>query len=414
MKILLDSCFEPLSTMNEFTIKPAYEARRAGRSWLNTQNAYTDDLFQYKTFLNILEIEEPDVVLDDLQNFGACFTEGISVRTRQKFATSTGYRRFGTAVRYHRFRIHKGLASAVSLSELSSVGGYQNGILRADPDSPYAGMPKDIEPSDKMHPFLDGEWEKVFDRLGPASTSCVTSSRRDRLASELSMISGMRIDEVCSLTVLQITNLARHVDPAQPSKLIRLWITKTKGLKPGYVFLPSFLVARLLEYISGERQIAVDRANLVRGDHEPTTMLFVNDVRSNHITAGNPLTTDTLSRAFSNACIAAGLYHLEECYVLDEAGEPIVSANGANLSEMKVVADHTFHDLRHTFAMLTYMDMAKSGREDPWKFVSSRLRHASIITTLRSYLRWLDRGEQFLSNSLMDTYRRIDTVGGSA
>ena len=411
VKILLDGNFHPLSTMNEFTIGSAFRKRRAGKSWKNTQNAYSDDCYQYKTFLLALDLDECDVVLDDIKEFGHCFTDGVSVRTRRKFQPATAYRRFGTAIRYHRFRIFKGLPSAVSLAELLIKGSFQDGKLRADPDSVYRELPYDADAADKIHPFLNESWRLVFDRMGPEVGDTATRSRRDRLACETSLITGMRIDEICSLTVHQILSLARHVDPARPSKLISLHITKTKGLKPGQVFLPSFLIEQLIYYIKGEREAAIDRACSVRANYEPTPNLFVNDIKSNHVAAGNPLSPDTLSRAFSDACVSVGFSHEVDCFVLDDKGLPLISSSGRNIIERRIVSDHTFHDLRHTFAMLTYIDSARSGGQEPWQTVCTRLRHSSILTTLRSYLRWLDRAEQEVSNELMRTYRRIEEIG---
>lgn len=252
---------------------------------------------------------------------------------------------------------------------------------------------------------------KIFECLGPAPEEKNEAARRDRLASETSLITGMRIDEVCSLTVQQIINLERHVDPEQPSKLIPLQITKTKGLKPGFVYLPSFLVEQILKYIRGERQLVIDRAQKVRGNFEQSKNLFVSDLRSNYTDAGNPLTADSLSRRFTRACIAAGMYSIVPKHVLDEAGNPLLSASGENVVATDIVADHTFHDLRHTFAMLTYQDCARSGNNEPWKTVQVRLRHESILTTLRSYLRWLDRIEENLSDNLMRFFGMIDTIG---
>ncbi|UHS56289.1 tyrosine-type recombinase/integrase [Agrobacterium vaccinii] len=411
IKILIDSDFNPLSDMNEFTLKPADRKRRAGKSWLNTQNAYADDLYQYKVFLIAVELDEADVTLADLEDYGSCFLGGISIKTRQKFKISTAYRRHGTAVRYHKQRIFWGLPSSVSLNELTSQGGFRDGIIRSDPDSPYAWLPKDVDAADKIHPILNGSWMKIFECLGPAPEEKNEAARRDRLASETSLITGMRIDEVCSLTVQQIINLERHVDPEQPSKLIPLQITKTKGLKPGFVYLPSFLVEQMLKYIRVERQVVIDRAQKVRGNFEQTQNLFVSDLRSNYTDAGNPLTADTLSRRFTRACIAAGMYSSVYKHVLDEAGNPLLSASGENVVTTDIVADHTFHDLRHTFAMLTYQDCARSGKNEPWKTVQVRLRHESILTTLRSYLRWLDRIEETLSDNMMRFFGMIDTIG---
>lgn len=347
-KVLLDDV-TPLTTMNEFTLARADIARRLGRSWENTQNSYADDLYQYKTFLQAIGVEEPDVTREVLVAYAACFTGGVSVRTRGKFAPSTVHRRFGTTVRYHRFRNRKGLRSSVTETELSSLGRWErDGTRYKDPNSLYAKLPQDLAADDKIHPINDDDRRRIFDCLGPPANSEIKgASRRDRLAAETAVLTGMRIDEICSLTTIQILNLARQVDPTRPSKLIELRLTETKGLKPGTVYLPSYLVKLLLEYIRTERQNAIDHAAAVRyptGSSHYCEYLFVNGLTANNRDVGNRLTTDTLSRAFSSACTAAGIVTYVNLYVLDLEGRPLKDERDRNVLERVQKNAHTFHD----------------------------------------------------------------------
>lgn len=413
VKILLDDDLNPLTTMNEFTLSHADKARRMGKSWKKTENSYTEDLHQYKTYLIAIGIEECDVTLPVIEGFASCFAQGVSVRTRQGFAPSTIYRRFGTAIRYHRYRIQKGLPSAVSEGELSSSGGYISGFLAKDPNSPYAALPKDSGATDKIHPIQDTDRKRIFDHLGPSADSKAAYPRRDRLAAETSLVTGMRIDEICSLTVLQILNLARHVDPQRPSKLVPLLITKTKGLRPGMVYLPSHLVEQLLKYIETERRQAIDRATVLRypcGSRHNCEALFVNGVTANRRDVGNALKPDTLSRVFSSACIAVGVTRTAMLYVLDAEGRPILGPSGEYAYEFGKQAAHTFHDLRHTFAVTLYLDCARVGQDEPWNKVSKRLRHTNVLTTVNEYLSWVDTNEEFLSDAFMKVLEDIDQV----
>ena len=128
---------------------------------------------------------------------------------------------------------------------------------------------------------------------------------RDRLAAELSVSTGLRVDEVAKLTVFQILDLPVGGDP---ERFTTMHVTKTKRLVERDVNVPNYLIPDLHAYIDGERKecIAVARRYWLKKKSDEPKVLFVNgvDARQN---AGKPVGADTLSDAFRRAVIKAGL-----------------------------------------------------------------------------------------------------------
>lgn len=401
MKIIFGPDAEPLSNMNEFTAEKADRARRAGKSWLNTQNAYTDDLYQFATFMHVRGLREDEVIVDDLEEFSFCLNEAISVKTKKRLKPATVKRRVATVARYFRFRIAKGLPTQIPLAQITSLlkDGFKQ-FRAGSKSSVYELTPRDAPPNEKISPFFGAELSKVLEQLGPLTNKLVNKSCRDRLASEVSYATGMRLDEVCSLTIAQILELARHVDKDDPYKSIGLWLSKTKGLKPGEVFLPSMLVEHLLAYIRGERsEVVAEAERLAPGQNRDRGRLFLNGLGSNHRDLGRPLQPDTLSRRFSAAVYDAGLVIRDETFTLDEHGSPITLPDGSYAMIVRLINCHSYHDLRHTFAVENYYAGIAVGEKEPWKKVQVRLRHASLKTTTDIYLKWVEKREEVISDA---------------
>lgn len=412
MRIIFDPACRPISNMNEFTIEKAYRARRAGKSWLNTQNSYADDLYQFATYMHVRGLCEDEVMIEDLEEFSFCLIDAISVKTKKKLTPATVKRRVGTVARFFRWRIGKGLPSRVGLDQVTAV--LKTGLpwTQAVRDHRlYNLTPEDLPSSEKISPFFGGELQKVLDKLGPPAERSCDRPRRDRLAAEVSYATGMRLDEVCSLNVRQILDIAHYVDEHDPYKSIGLRLSKTKGLRPGEVFLPSALVLEILKYISGEREETVALAGgLSPNDSRDCGRLFLNGVDANHRDIGKPMKGDTLSRRFSKAVFDAGLVVREELFKLDDAGIPIVRSDGAYATTVRQINSHTFHDLRHTFAVNRYLAGIAVGEKEPWKKVQVLLRHRSLKTTTDIYLRWVETKEEIISDAHHAALRAIYSV----
>ena len=47
---------------------------------------------------------------------------------------------------------------------------------------------------------------------------------------------------------------------------------------------------------------------------------------------------------------------------------------------------HSIHDLRHTYAVLTYHAERANGNAEPWKKIQAQLGHRNLQTTIDTYL----------------------------
>jgi integrase/recombinase XerC len=250
--------------------------------------------------------------------------------------------------------------------------------IAVDPGTPRSTR----RPGVKVRPLMGGDpkhpsFPRIARHLGPLpsergaddSTSC-----RDRLAAELSVSTGLRVDEVAKLTVFQILDLPVGGDP---ERFTTMHVTWTKRLVERDVNVPNYLIPDLHAYIDGERKecIAVARRHWLKKKSDEAKVLFVNGVDAQQ-NAGKPVAADTLSDAFRRAVIKAGLT------------EWVTKTDPDTGAVRQVrVPRHRYHDLRHTYALWTYHALVEQGISEPWKIIQSLLGHAHLSTTLDTYLR---------------------------
>ena len=217
----------------------------------------------------------------------------------------------------------------------------------------------------------------------------------------MGLVAGLRVDEVASLEAHQILDLCppswenHDLGPA-----VVLHLTKTKGLVPRSVFLPTWLVREFDLYIRNERAEAIELfANSSRRRRKPPTALFVNGARA-RAHAGKKITTDTLHEAFHRAVLDAGLV------------EHVVKTDpDTNQQRLEKQVRHSFHDLRHTFAVQTYWYEHLRGNREPWKIVQARLGHKHLATTLKYYLSVVEMYEAAVSDRMFAFARSLADTG---
>lgn len=71
------------------------------------------------------------------------------------------------------------------------------------------------------------------------------------------------------------------------------------------------------------------------------------------------------------------------------------------------VAKHSFHDLRHTFAIWLYRAEANAGNAEPWKTIQIRLGHAQLETTLNTYLKTAELERASFSSQVYAEIKRM-------
>jgi integrase/recombinase XerC len=261
------------------------------------------------------------------------------------------------------------------------------------------GMPRsNTRAGDKIRPLIweEGLFGRICLSLGPLPSErseLDPRSSRDRLSSESSVGTGMRVDEVANVTVLQVLALPVDVDP---EGFTVMHIKKTKGLVERDILWPNFVIPELHGYIDGERNecLAAARRYWLKNKKDEPVNLFLNreDAGRN---AGRPATADTLSGAFSTAVVAAGI--VEQVQKIDpDSGHVYYSP----------CPRHSFHDLRHSFAVLTYHALVELGISEPWKIIQDLLGHRNLATTIETYLRVVNVEKARVADAMYRTIRK--------
>lgn len=259
--------------------------------------------------------------------------------------------------------------------------------------------------SNEVRALSAEEWSMVAKKLGPLPTELNETGRksRDRLAAELSCSTGLRVDEVAHVSMNQVLDLdakwRRLTEDERQANYVELYVTKTKGLVPRTVLVPAYLIPELMLYIENERQAAVDAGKAyvkskLKSFKEPRA-LFVNHANSG-FNAGNSIRPSSLSHAFSAACAACGIL------ITISRTDP----DTMELYDEKVAA-HSFHDLRHTFAVWKYLDAKSRGESEPWKEIQILLGHKNLKTTTDIYMKLSVIEKVKAGKSVMQAMRTI-------
>jgi integrase len=214
---------------------------------------------------------------------------------------------------------------------------------------------------------------------------------RDRIIGDIGVFVGLRVDEVYSLSKYQFLALTPPADGPVGDQQV---LVKGKGGKTRPVAFPNWLVLDIQAYISTERAKAVDDGGLT-GRNDPAALLVSG---SQAKAPGRGLSRRRLQQIVELACIRAGLVQ-RRSWRDPETGESFV----------RETAKHCFHDLRHTYAVLTYWAEKAGGNSEPWKKIQAQLGHEHLKTTIDTYLSFVEIfGDR---ESLLDVRRLIGLTG---
>jgi site-specific recombinase XerD len=250
-------------------------------------------------------------------------------------------------------------------------------------------------------------------------------SIRNRLTAEISYSSGTRIDEVTHLLVNQIPR-PRQFDPGraydpdfefwlrdQPHVPVRLaW---TKGLVERTCLIPADLQWAVWWYIEVERARVMEDARKRLGRDEwlrrcfdesgRSGWLFVNGSAAADAYVGGRFADNTLSKVMAKCVVRAGLF-TEEVIPDPEDGKPIPV----------VIPSYSFHDWRHTFAILQYLakwihgGRTSAAEDAAIRHVQTLLGHASPETTRKWYLEVSRKCEAEISDSFENRFSGLRGV----
>jgi integrase/recombinase XerC len=369
-----------------------------------SETAACDDLYEWWSYINLIGLHWRDVVTDDIFGYRKALETATSPRTLQRYKTNTIRRRLSTILSFYKWALaekytdevvdRRRLIGAIRSTDGSMLAHVDNSLGKTEA-SDILPSEEDTEPS----PFHNTkELQAVLRALGPLPSERADDSRpaRDRLAATTALVTGARISEVLNIPLSEILGLRRPPGDEPTSSLV-MWLRKTKRMRPRKVLMPVWLLDELTLYIDGERADAVAKtADLGRS---PDPNLFLNGTAANNRDVGHALTRRSLSGTFWNAVVSVGF-----CTVIE--------ADREHDLPRRIIARHSFHDLRHTFAVQQYLARKAKGDAEPWKVISVLLGHKSWKTTMDYYLASVSIAEAQLSDTMTGYFRGILSLGG--
>lgn len=246
-------------------------------------------------------------------------------------------------------------------------------------------VPKAARHHNQIRPFSVREWRALTKVLGPYPSEKQRKHRRpsrDRLVCEVAFWTGLRLSEVEGLTANQFLSIS--TDGASRASYSRLYISKgtTKGSIARVIRIPNWLVEEVKLYIRGERARLIRQGRRLlrqrgRRPTAPTQQLFVTSADAN--LPGEALGKRRIQGIITAACLAAGLTKIEQR--LDAT---------TGVSHDVTVSAHSFHDLRHSYAVWTYWGERRRGNQEPWKLIQAQLGHQHLTTTTDTYLHYVE------------------------
>lgn len=295
-----------------------------------------------------------------LDSFVADQTAGVSERTGRRLAASTIHRRLESVDAFCRSRAFERLGRATFAKD----------------DAPTAGFAA----NGSIHPLSVEDWRALAPHLGPRPSQAGSDvSCAPRLAAEWALLAGLRSCEVAGLAINQVDG---YDLPSSPDAVLPVQITRTKGGRPRTILAPAVLLQESRAYIRGERASA--GGDVLGGD-----ALILNPPGGRRA-AGRPTSSATIRGWYHDAVVAAGL----------------VRRHVDPSRRSGTVARHTFHDLRHTYAVWTYAALHEAGVAQPLKIVQARLGHRRLATTTDIYLAFIENDEETIADAIRVNLRR--------
>jgi integrase len=223
--------------------------------------------------------------------------------------------------------------------------------------------------------------------LGPSDLSAIlkwadrsSAPQRNRALLNFGWVCGLRREEVIALRAPQFQ--AVTTDPDAPAVLHPIRVTGKGGVTRN-VPVPAWLIDEINSYIEGERTAAIKKGRI----RKPSPQLLLGSVRSSK-KAGQPISVSAIEHVMKTGCTQAGIIEL-------------VERPHRETEELKQISrpKHSFHDLRHTFAVVTYHLERRNGNPEPWKKIQAALGHKRLSTTIDLYLKHVENFDFFADKS---------------
>lgn len=364
------------------------------RNWRNTVWSYARDARDWFVYLERAKKTWADATDADLDKYTGVMELVDSPTTEERYKTRTINRRRIGIIQFYRWIRRERYFQFAELSP--------NNLLHPD-CFPANKIPNLPEEKNHVSVMLPHQIRELFKQLGerPSAISNqflrrknsvakegggrgIQVTSRDRLHSEIAYWTGMRIFEV---TGLKLSHFERfrgiEINDTQLYVVGPIW---RKGGRFANVDFPGILIKEILIYIDAER------AYICKVFGARSNFLFLNPGFAGRY-RGEPTSTRTIERRFHDACIRARLCR----NMIKPSSTPKVEYDERLL--------FVYHDLRHTYAVMTYFSRRKKN-ESTWLYLQKQLDHKSEKTTINIYLDALSWYEQIVSDEYMKDLNR--------
>lgn len=337
----------------------------------NTWEAAAYDLLTWFQWCQLMQIDWRNASEADRQEFGDNYFAAAS-------EVPTINRKLTYVKRFYEFCrdegwYHRDIGSLLEVSRVGTLPIDLDALAHTRSTGAVKGkdpLLRKVGRKDVVRPLQIAQVRSLLKHLGPPPEDKEDPrSVRDRLIAELALFAGARLGDVINLTTIKFLSIT--VEPHQ--MLVEFPITVLgKGKVTRQMAVPGWLVVAVQKYIVGERSES-ERRGMKRRRAKPTTALFLGHPGSK--AAGMAISRSAVQKMFELACRQCGI--VEKIEVADlETGK----------THIKTVAAHSFHDLRHNCAVLTYHAQKANGNPEPWKIVQLKLGHKSVKVTMDVYL----------------------------
>lgn len=231
---------------------------------------------------------------------------------------------------------------------------------------------------DIIEVMTPSEADALMHALGPLPSiraeGRTAEHSRDRLAATIALNTGLRREEITRLPLREVQQGIRLASQRTQFQMIAIRICG-KGKKWRKVNVPAWLLSEVAIYIEGERAEAIASGKELHGrSYRLPSTLFVGHADS----------------ATSRGCeISSGAIY-----------DAFAAPQQALIDMESLSHRFRFHDLRHTYAVWTWIARKRSGDVQPSKYVQAQLGHAYRETTERIYLATVSQ----LESQLFDGY----------
>lgn len=376
-----------------FIVKPATAMSRAY------------DLRDFLHFLAFRKIELSNISADNLYAYAATMTNRVSAQTGEVYAPVTIARRVSVAIKFAVWLCRRGTIGNALTSRILALGSELGYGLHNQHAHQRRGR-RSIRPTllptlQRQHePYILSEHQArsllatiASDARQEDGARAQAIKKRDELMCKLSLCAGLRREEICLLNQAAIMGV---VPEASGLRLHPVVLTKTKNDVRRKVLMPGSLIREVQSFVAKERSLICN--GTCRGRCGMASAVFPSS-RMGSKGRCRAMTPQNYGLIVRRAAIIAGL--VRSATKLDQRGKEVSTLTVPLIST---------HDLRHTYAVWTYLLLRSKGDSNPWLFIQAQLGHRSQDTTINVYLRAVRMFENEISDVFLEFVRDLTSM----